>query len=259
MADTRTVHDLIAEVVGNIEAARVVEAPFFHLEFDRVFPADIYEAMLDHMPSAADYRPLPGRNKGNIREDGTSTRVKIDLFPEYTRHLPRSKRAVWDLVGRALCSAEVQAAFMRRLAPGLKRRFGETFAETGMYPIPVLTRDIPGYRITPHTDTQWKGITVQLYLPPDDANTHIGTIFHDRLPDGSLSKATQMKFARNTGYAFAVGDNTWHSADPVGAEVETRDSILLTYFVDAGLLRFLRNRGKRVGNFVLNEVKHLGR
>ena len=37
-----------------------------------------------------------------------------------------------------------------------------------MYPIPVLTRDIPGYRITPHTDTKWKGITVQLYLPRDD-------------------------------------------------------------------------------------------
>jgi hypothetical protein len=41
--------------------------------------------------------------------------------------------------------------------------------------------------------------------------------------------------------------------------VKTRDSILLTYFVDAGLLRFLRNRGKRVGNFVLNEVKHVAR
>ena len=68
-----------------------------------------------------------------------------------------------------------------------------------------------------------------------------------------------MKFAPNTGYAFAVGDNTWHSADPVGAEVATRDSILLTYFVDAGLLRFLRNRGKRVGNFVLNEVKYMTR
>ena len=53
-----------------------------------------------------------------------------------------------------------------------------------MYPIPILTRDIPGYLITPHTDTRWKGITVQLYLPADDANTDIGTIFHDRLPDG---------------------------------------------------------------------------
>ena len=123
--------------------------------------------------------------------------------------------------------------------------------------IPVLTRDIPGYRITPHTDTHWKGITVQLYLPPDASAAHIGTIFHDVLPDGSMPKAAQMRFAPNSGYAFAVGDNTWHSADPVGGEVKTRDSILLTYFVDAGLLRFLRNRGKRVGNFVLNEVRQV--
>ena len=128
---------------------------------------------------------------------------------------------------------------MRRLAPGLKRRFGEDFASVGMYPIPVLTRDIPGYRITPHTDTQWKGMTIQLYLPRDASATHIGTIFHERLPDGPLPKICQMKFAPNTGYAFAVGDNTWHSADPVGTEVNTRDSILLTYFVDAGMLRNL--------------------
>ena len=65
-----------------------------------------------------------------------------------------------------------------------------------------------------------------------------------------------MSFAPNTGYAFAVGNDTWHSADAVGAEVSTRDSILLTYFVDAGTLRFLRNRGKRLGNLVLNEVRN---
>ena len=59
-----------------------------------------------------------------------------------------------------------------------------------------------------------------------------------------------MSFAPNTGYAFAVGTDTWHSADRVGPEVKTRDSILLTYFVDAGALRILRNRGKRFGNFV---------
>jgi hypothetical protein len=125
-----------------------------------------------------------------------------------------------------------------------------------MYPIPVLTRDIPGYLITPHTDTRWKGITVQLYLPHDHANTHIGTIFHEKRPDGSLPKAKQMTFAPNTGYAFAVGTDTWHSADAVGAEVKSRDSILLTYFVDAGALRFFRNRGKRLGNFVLSEVRN---
>jgi hypothetical protein len=255
----REVEALVEAVVANIDAGRTVERPFFHLEFDRVFPDDIYGEMIAAMPAAADYRPLPGRNNGNIRQDGTATRVKIDLFPEYIRHLTAEKLRIWDAVGRALCSKDVQAAFVRRLAPGLEQRFGKDFAAVGMYPIPVLTRDIPGYRITPHTDTRWKGITVQLYLPRDAAATHIGTIFHERLPDGSLPKTTQMKFAPNNGYAFAVGDNTWHSADPVGAEVETRDSILLTYFVDAGPLRVLRNRGKRVGNFLLSEVKHLAR
>ena len=259
MVQPGAVKKLINEIVRSIDAGKASEDPFFHLEFDHIFPDDIYAQMLTALPVAADYRPLPGRGGGNLLPDGSSTRVKIDLFPEYTRHLPAAKREVWDLVGRALCSSEVQAAFMRRLAPGLARRFGAEFAEVGMYPIPVLTRDIPGYRITPHTDTQWKGITVQLYLPRDASATHIGTIFHGRLPDGALTRATQMRFAPNSGYAFAVGDNTWHSADPVGTEVSTRDSILLTYFVDAGLLRFLRNRGKRVGNFVLNEVRHITR
>jgi hypothetical protein len=66
-----------------------------------------------------------------------------------------------------------------------------------------------------------------------------------------------MRFAPNTGYAFAVGEDTWHSADTVGPEVATRDSILLTYFVDAGALRYLRNRGKRVGNFLLDQAKRV--
>jgi hypothetical protein len=64
-----------------------------------------------------------------------------------------------------------------------------------------------------------------------------------------------MRFAPNSGYAFAVGTDSWHSADPVPDDVVTRDSILLTYFVDAGLLRFMRNRGKRLGNFLLNEAR----
>ena len=243
-------------IVTSVDAATSYDAPFTHLVFDRVFPDDVYASMLANMPEAADYRPMHGRSKGHDLADGTHTRVKIDLFPEYIRHLSPQKRAVWDLVGRALCARAVRDAFVRRLATPLERRFGARFAKTGMYPIPILTRDIPGYLITPHTDTRWKGITVQLYLPRNRSTAHIGTIFHEKLADGSLPKRTQMSFVPNSGYAFAVGTDTWHSADPVGPEVRTRDSILLTYFVDAGPLRFLRNRSKRFGNFVLNEVRN---
>ncbi len=251
----RAVRQLADYVARSVDAARAVEKPFFHLEFDRVFPDDLYREILRLMPESRDYRPMHGRSKGHDLDDGAHTRVKIDLFPEYIRNLPHEKRALWDIVGRALCSRQVKETFIRRLTPGLNKRFGTDFAEVGMYPIPILTRDIPGYLITPHTDTHWKGITVQFYLPKDDANTDIGTIFHEKLPDGSMPKKAQMRFALNTGYAFAVSDDTWHSADPVHSRVKTRDSILLTYFVDSGVLRIVRNRGKRLGNFLLNEIR----
>ena len=243
-------------VAASVDAAAAFESPFAHLVIERVFPDDVYAQMLSNLPEASDYRPMHGRSKGHDLADGTHTRVKIDLFPEYIRHLPPQKRVVWDAVGRALCSRQVRDAFVRRLAAPLEHRFGPGYAKVGMFPIPILTRDIPGYLITPHTDTRWKGITVQLYLPRDLSTAHIGTIFHEKLADGSLPKRKQISFAPNSGYAFAVGTDTWHSADPVGQEVRTRDSILLTYFVDAGLLRFLRNRGKRFGNFVLSEVRN---
>ena len=45
--------------------------------------------------------------------------------------------------------------------------------------------------------------------------------------------------------------------DPVGSEMRTRDTILHTYFVDNTPALKLRNRGKRVGNFLLNEARHV--
>ena len=245
----------LAEFVRvSIDQARAADEPFFHLELDRVFPGDVYHAMLANMPTPSDYRPMSGR----VKTSGANpTRVQIDLFPEYLRHLRAEKRTVWEVVGEALRSRAVKQSLVRRLASGLSRRFGREYADVGFYPVPILTRDIAGYSISPHTDTSWKGITVQLYLPSDESAPHLGTVFHSKLPDGTLTRRMQMRFAPNTGYAFAVGDDTWHSADEVGPEVQSRDSILLTYFVDAGPLRVLRNRGRRLGNFLRNEVRHL--
>ena len=104
----RAVESLTQFVVSSIEAARVVEAPFYHLQFDKIFPDDVYNAMLVAMPVVSDYRPMSGRSKANDLADGTHTRVKMDLFPEYIRHLPPPKRAVWWVVGRALCSQAVK-------------------------------------------------------------------------------------------------------------------------------------------------------
>jgi hypothetical protein len=257
--DKRDLNRIIDHVACAVDTAAESRNPFFHLQLKNIFPEDVYAKMLEEMPVAHDYRAMSGRTKTTRLTNGGGTRVKIDLFPEYIRHLPTKKRKFWNIVGKALCSTKVRDAFMRRLAPGLERRYGPKYKKVGMYPIPILTRDIPGYRIGIHPDTQWKGMTIQLYLPRDNSISHVGTIFHSRNADKTYNKMSQMSFSPNTGYAFAVDKDTYHSVDTVGPEVDTRDSILLTYFVDKNPLQILRNRGKRLGNFILNEVRSIAR
>ena len=109
----RTIQAFIRHMAAAVDAAPAFDRPFRHLVLDRVFPDDVYAAMLEMMPTGADYRALPGRHKENIRGDGSATRVKIDLFPEYTRHLPPAQRAFWSGIGQALCSDEDDVGLKR--------------------------------------------------------------------------------------------------------------------------------------------------
>src|SRR6476660_9193206 len=137
MEKSESLENLIQFVVDSVRTAPADDAPFYHLQFDRIFPDDFYAQMVEAMPVAEDYRAMSGKSKmGSSRPDGKPTRAKIDLFPEYIRHLPPNKRAVWDAAGRVLRSKEVGSVFVQRLAPGLQRRFGSKFDKVQMYPVP---------------------------------------------------------------------------------------------------------------------------
>lgn len=238
----------IEHVVGAIDAAVEQREPFHYLHFSGIFPADVYSAMLASMPALEDYGAMSGRASLARTPNGDSARTKIDLFPECMLRLPEEKTSIWTRVGRALRSRQVQEAFVRRLAPSLERRFGSRYGSVRLYPIPTLLRDVPGYRIGVHSDTHWKGMTVQIYLPRDTSIAHVGTVFHRRNPDASYGEAARMPFSPNTGYAFTVASDTYHSVDRLGPEVRTRDSILLNYFVDETFLQVAKNRCKRLGH-----------
>src|SRR6201990_1183152 len=130
MEKSESVENLIQFVVDSVRQAHADDAPFHHLRFDRIFPDDFYAQMLEAMPVSEDYRAMSGKSKmGSSRPDGKPTRTKIDLFPEYIRHLPPMKREIWDAAGRVLRSKQLEKAFVQRLAPGLKKRFGVDFAK----------------------------------------------------------------------------------------------------------------------------------
>jgi len=240
----------IDHVVGVIDTVEERREPFHHLRLAHFFPDDVYAAMLDTMPGQDSYGQMSGRARKTRAADGGSARTRIDLFPEGMIRLPEDKKSVWHAVGEVLRSKAVGDAYIRRLAPGLERRFGQGYRNVRMYPIPILTRDVPGYRIGIHTDTGWKGITTQVYLPRDESIVHVGTVFHERKADTGQLVSQKLPFSPNSGYAFAVGPETYHSVDSVGPEVRTRDSILLNYFVDDTLLQLAKNRSKRFGHLV---------
>jgi hypothetical protein len=195
----------LTEFVVNSENACASETPFYHLEFDRVFPDDLYAAMMREMQSG-DYRALPGRDNGNIMDDGTATRVKIDC-PECIRNLPANKRGLghgWR------ASPNEGDAFPRRLAP----RRTLLAPATGISACfdPILTRDVPTIKSF-RTPTQGKGITVQFYLPPDDSPSTSAR---------SSMRGAGRQHARSSDAVpaqqrlrLAVGSDTWHSADLV--------------------------------------------
>src|ERR1700746_390013 len=123
MRQSWSVNNLTDFVANSVQNAHADDAPFHHLRFDRVFPDDFYAEMLEAMPVADYYRAMSGKSKmGSSRPDGKPTRAKIDLFPEYIRHLPAEKLEVWEQVGRVLRSEKVKAALMQKLGPGLQKR-----------------------------------------------------------------------------------------------------------------------------------------
>jgi hypothetical protein len=113
------------------------------------------------------------------------------------------------------------------------------------YTKPSLFRDLEGYEIAPHPDGRAKIVTMQLYLPVDRSQIHLGTAVYKRRFKslaglyswhGRFEKVKQFPFLPNSGYAFAVsnslGHKSWHGREEVPAGSGVRRSLLNIFFAD---------------------------
>jgi hypothetical protein len=235
---------VLEQIVAAVDEAELRTRPFDHIYMTSVLDPARYPALLAGMPSRQFYHEL--RHQDAIRTDGTSTRLRMYLYPELLERLPEEQRAVWLPVAEALCSRELERAFKRKFSRSLEERFGRSIDKIGLYPIPILLRDQPGYRIGIHSDVKKKAITVQFYLPPDESQRHIGTLFHESKSGEGAMRTTQMPFMPATGYAFPVAlTKSWHSAAATTAEDGERVSMMVTYYVADNLARRLYWKARR--------------
>lgn len=199
------------QLVAAVDRADLRHQPFDHIAMEQVLDPASYAALLDTIPDRRFYHDL--KHQDAVRQDGSSTRLRMYLYPELLSGLPSEQRGVWLPLASALCSPTLELAFKRKFRATLEERFGMPADKIGLFPIPILLRDQPGYRISIHSDVPKKAITVQYYLPRDERQRHIGTIFHESDLGEGAKRTTQMPFLPATGYAFPVSlTKSWHSA-----------------------------------------------
>jgi hypothetical protein len=234
------------QLTAAVDRSELRHHPFDHIYMEDVLDPVTYAALLEAMPQSRFYHDL--RHRDAIRADGSSTRLRLYLYPELVRNFPETERRAWLPVAQALCSRGLLDAFKRKFRDALEQRFGKPVERISLYPIPILLRDQPGYRIGIHADVSSKAITVQFYLPKDGSQRHIGTIFHEGQEGDAAARMTQMAFMPASGYAFPVtAAKSWHSAATTTQSDGERISMMVTYYVAEGPLRWLKLRARRLG------------
>jgi hypothetical protein len=232
------------DLVDAVERSDLRQEPFDHIYMSDVVSPSTYETLLARMPDRHFYHEL--RHQDAMLPDGHSTRFRMYLYPELLRHLPTEQRAVWRAVGRALCSPRLERALRLKFRTAIQRRFDKPVGRIGLYPVPILLRDQPGYRIGIHADSPTKAITVQFYLPADERQRHLGTVFHEGDRGERAKRTTQMPFLPASGYAFPVSlTESWHSAARTSESDGERVSMMVTYYVADGVWSRLKYRLRR--------------
>ena len=238
-----------ASLEAAVERCELRHHPFDHIRMENILDPGTYGDLVAALPDRRFFHELSHRDA--MRTDGSSTRLRMYLYPELLWRLPSRQRTTWIAVGRALCSPRLQRAFKRKFSGSLERRFGKPAERIGLYPVPILLRDQPGYRIGIHSDASQKAITVQYYLPEDRSRDHLGTIFHEGESDELAGRTTRIPFLPASGYAFPVSlQKSWHSAPTTTDADGERISMMVTYYVADDLKSRLNRLATRAGLLV---------
>ena len=244
MPEAVSSEQILDHLIKEVRMAPLTAEPFEHLRLNAVFPLNCYTQIIAHLPETRYYGEL---NHSDARlPNGRSARRKLELRAAYLRRLPEPQRKIWSAIASAFNARELEAVYKERFSAVLERRFQTPARDLKLHPAGMLLRDLGGYKISIHCDSFRKAITTQYYLPRDDSQIHLGTSFHQKKHDGAFAEVATLGFSPNSGYGFPVIADSWHSVRQMKTEDGERNSLMLIYYVDQGLLGESVNRAKRL-------------
>jgi len=221
-----TTDELVARIVQRIRNANVDQVPSPNIFMEDMLPAAVYRELLARLPGDDVLDPID--HPDAVTGDGRCTRYLLDLTPASLERVKLEDRAFWEAMIAVFTAPEITKAIVEKYEPTLRARFDGAVPE--LVAVPIIYRDLPGYRIGIHPDTAAKIATMQFYLPEDESQLHLGTTFHCRTADGFQRHKTNA-FKPNSAYSFVRSEESWHSVDELGVEEKVRNTIALTFYI----------------------------
>lgn len=232
--------DCLNSILHAVENAQVSNRPFPHFLFENLFPISVYERMIGTFPPLENYSEL-GKYAGTAGQ----TRYRCSLTKDGLKGMTGEEQNFWRAVRDAIGHPAVKKTVFNQLADGLAYRYSIPKGDVEnveAYPKSELYHEVSGYSIKPHPDTRKKVVTMQIALPQDDSQSHLGTEFYRMSPKGLLAKpfgfttAMTAPFVPNSGYAFVVLNTpmkrSWHGRSELAEESGERNSLLHLYYGD---------------------------
>jgi FkbM family methyltransferase len=221
-----TTDQVIERLVQHIAAAPVDPVPSDNIFMEDVLPPSVYCELLERLPQDAAFDPID--HPDAVAPDGRCTRFLLDLTPDSLPRIAVEHQPFWAAMTEILTAPAIAHAVVAKFESTLRQRFGDAIPE--LVAVPILYRDHPGYQIGIHPDAASKVATLQLYLPADNSQLHLGTVFHHR--EGNVfTRLKTNKFLPNTAYAFVRTEESWHSVDELAPSEKVRNSLALTFYV----------------------------
>lgn len=130
--------------------ATVKKWPFPHFYVENCFPDDFYRSLTEKLAEKDDFKGVEGRYSGR-------TFARAEDISEL------------DFMNTQEFMQQVAKVFH----PYMKAHFGDT--EAKIFHDLRLIRDGKNYSIGPHTDANWKLVSLLFYLPATDEHSYAGT------------------------------------------------------------------------------------
>ncbi|KAK3266511.1 hypothetical protein CYMTET_24873 [Cymbomonas tetramitiformis] len=244
---------------NKLAAAQVATKPYEHVYITEYFEPSFYRCLVQHLPPGGGRSGMAALGGGN----GHRFTIKINLP---NKPGPSTKKAAaigvnrffWRAFAEAFGSLEFTETWIMKFARTLKPRLRQAAVKypdnpnqqdedsnaAGMEPANFsthldLSRDLAGYAIDPHTDTDNKLVTTLYYLPSGSQMPKAGTLVL-KSKRGAVSKdgtgkrtwasgrfvvAKQLRYLPNVVVAFAPCWRSWHAVRKISSPSIPRDTI----------------------------------